>query len=74
MSKPETIERAALKLSDAATYLSVSVDTVRRLVRAGEIPHARVGNGIRVRRSDIDAYLESRTTTTWRPFRMTRHG
>jgi excisionase family DNA binding protein len=45
----------------------VSPDTVRRLIHAGRIPHARIGASIRIRRADLDAYLDSQTTTEWRP-------
>jgi excisionase family DNA binding protein len=60
-------EPAAMSVGDAGLYLSVSADTVRRLVRAGTIPHARIGNSIRVRRKDLDAYLDEQTTTQWKP-------
>jgi excisionase family DNA binding protein len=61
-------EPAALSVPTAAIYLGVSVDTIRRLVRAGSIPHARIGSAIRIRRADLDAYLEDQTSREWRPF------
>ena len=57
---------AALSIPDAGTYLGVSSDTVRRLVRAGELPHARIGNSIRIRRVDLEEYLQERTTRVWK--------
>ncbi|MHC4128113.1 MAG: helix-turn-helix domain-containing protein [Planctomycetota bacterium] len=56
---------AALSIPDAGTYLGVSSDTVRRLVRAGEIPHARIGNSIRIRHVDLEEYLQEKTTRKW---------
>ncbi|MHC4421483.1 MAG: helix-turn-helix domain-containing protein [Planctomycetota bacterium] len=56
---------AALSIPDAGTYLGVSSDTVRRLVRAGEIPHARIGNSIRIRHVDLEEYLQDKTTRKW---------
>ena len=68
----KTESAAALSISDAATYLAVSTDTVRRLIRAGEIPHARIGNSIRIRRVDLESYLEAQTTREWK--RVDRRG
>lgn len=62
----ERLEPAAVSIAGAGTYLGVSTDTVRRLVRSGTIPHARIGSSIRIRRADLDAYLESQTTREWR--------
>jgi excisionase family DNA binding protein len=60
------VEPAAVSIAGAGTYLGVSADTVRRLVRSGTIPHARIGSSIRIRRADLDAYLESQTSREWR--------
>jgi excisionase family DNA binding protein len=54
-----------LDLREAARYLSVSVDTMYRLVRSGELPHTRVRKAIRVWLADLDRYLESRTSRNW---------
>jgi excisionase family DNA binding protein len=68
MRNPDTIiQPAAVSIIDAAVYLGVSADTVRRLVRSGSIPHARIGNSIRIRRTDLDGYLESQISREWRP-------
>ncbi|NUQ66505.1 MAG: helix-turn-helix domain-containing protein [Pirellulales bacterium] len=61
------LQPAAVSIMDAAVYLGVSSDTVRRLVRSGLLPHARIGNSIRVRRIDLDAYLEAQTSRQWQP-------
>lgn len=68
MSNSETaIRPVAVSISQAGQYLGVSTDTVRRLIRAGEIPHARIGASIRIRCADLDDYLEARTSTEWSP-------
>jgi excisionase family DNA binding protein len=62
-----SLQPATVSIAGAGTYLGVSADTVRRLVRSGALPHARIGNSIRIRRADVDAYLEGQTTREWRP-------
>jgi len=61
------IQPVVLSIPQAATYLCVSSDTVRRLIRSGTIPHARIGNSIRIRRADLDGYLESQISRQWQP-------
>ena len=60
-------ETAVLDVNEAAAYLALSREGLYRLVRAGEIPHTRVGEAIRFRRLDLDAYLATRTTRDWKP-------
>jgi excisionase family DNA binding protein len=62
-----SLEPAALSIADTGRYLAVSIDTVRRLIRSGNLPHARIGNSIRIRRADLDAYLCGQTSRQWRP-------
>jgi excisionase family DNA binding protein len=50
-----------LTTEQVAQFLQVNPETVRRWVRAGELPVLRVGgpkSGYRIRRSDLDAYIE----------------
>jgi excisionase family DNA binding protein len=42
---------------EAAAYLRLSVETIKRKARAGAIPSAKVGRGWRFRRADLDAWL-----------------
>ena len=42
---------------DVATLLSVSTKTVERLVRRGEFPVYKIGKAVRIKREDIDRYL-----------------
>ena len=61
------IQPVVLSIPQASTYLSVSSDTVRRLIRSGYIPHARIGNSIRIRRADLDGYVERQVSRQWQP-------
>jgi excisionase family DNA binding protein len=68
MNDPKApVQPATVSIPDAARYLGVSADTVRRLIRGGALPHARIGNSIRIRRADLETYLQDQTSTQWRP-------
>ena len=43
-------------LADAARYLSVHVDTIRRLIASGDLPSYRVCRRILVDLNELDAY------------------
>jgi excisionase family DNA binding protein len=47
-----------LSIKDVAKYLGVEYKTVYRLVRKGAIPATKVGGMYRIRREDVDTYLE----------------
>ncbi len=51
-----------LTSEEAAEYLQVHVNTVRRWAREGAISAAKLGNrgGFRFRREDLDAFIERR--------------
>lgn len=49
-----------LTLSEVAAYLKVAEKTVSRMIAAGEIPCAKVGNQWRFRRDLLDSWLLSR--------------
>ena len=48
-----------LNVSEAAQYLRVHQETLRRLARNGEIPAYKVGRGWRFNRSTLDRWAES---------------
>ena len=48
-----------LTAKQAATYLSISVATLRRYVRSGQLPAGRIRREFRFRREDLDAALRS---------------
>lgn len=45
----------------AAEMLGMSVAAIYRLVRSGEIPHARLGKSIRIPRAKVMALIEGDT-------------
>ena len=47
-----------LRIDDVADLLAISRDSVYRLVRRGLLPTVRVGERIRFRVVDIEAYLQ----------------
>jgi len=49
-----------LEADDVAEYLGMRTDWVYREVRAGRLPHIRLGRAVRFRRESIEAWLESR--------------
>jgi excisionase family DNA binding protein len=49
-----------LEAEDVATYLGVRTDWVYREVRAGRLPHIRLGRAVRFRRESIEAWIDSR--------------
>lgn len=51
-----------LTVAEVADQLRVSTMTVYRLVKAGELPAARIGRSYRIRRADVDAFLSARYT------------
>jgi len=48
-----------LTTDEVLNYLKVKSRTVYRLIKAGELPAIRVGRQWRIRRSDLDAWLET---------------
>ena len=48
-----------LSTEQAAGYLQLSVETVKRKARAGDLPAAKAGRQWRFRREDLDAWLAS---------------
>lgn len=51
-----------IRTPEAAKYLGVHIETVRRWAREKVIPAAKLGNrgGFRFRREDLDRFLEQR--------------
>jgi excisionase family DNA binding protein len=50
--------RPMLSVLDAAVYLGMSPDTVYRIIRAGKLRTFKVEGTLRIRPSDLDAYLD----------------
>ena len=48
----------------AAKYIGVSITTLWRLRKLGEIKIVRIGNKANVRRADLDAFVQRQFTKT----------
>jgi excisionase family DNA binding protein len=53
-------QRTRIQTPEAAKYLGVHQETIRRWAREGAIPSAKLGNrgGFRFKREDLDRFLE----------------
>jgi excisionase family DNA binding protein len=49
------VEAENLTVEEVAKFLRVSRQTVYTLIRAGKIPHFKIGNKVRVKRTDLEA-------------------
>ncbi len=58
MPKARSIEKKALDLKAGAEYLSVSQDFLRKRIDTKEIPSFKLGDLVRVKIEDLDAYLD----------------
>lgn len=58
------MEAETLTVQEVANYLRVSRQTVYTMIRAGKIPHFRVGNKVRFKKSDIEALTNTQPKTT----------
>ena len=45
-------------IREAATRLSVSTTTIRRLIEKTELPMVRVGRCVRLREDDVEAFIQ----------------
>jgi excisionase family DNA binding protein len=50
-----------LTAREVAEAMRVSTMTVYRLIKAGDLPAIRVGKHLRIRRAELEAYLDART-------------
>src|SRR5918997_1277247 len=48
-----------LSLSEVRQELGMSKGWVYQRIRSGEIPHVKLGHNIKVRREDLEAYLQA---------------
>jgi excisionase family DNA binding protein len=51
-----------LTVQEVAELMRVSTMTVYRLIKAGELPAARVGRSFRLRESEVETYLQRGVT------------
>ena len=48
-----------LTISEAAKYLKMSVPGIRKYIKSGKVPSYQQGRLIRLKASDLDAFMES---------------
>lgn len=60
MAENETPDPLLVGVRDACELLGVSVPTLRRLIRAGELGTVPIDTRVRIPRADIDAFIERR--------------
>jgi excisionase family DNA binding protein len=62
----EAVEPAArtemFDKQNLARYFGVSVDTIERLVKAGDLPAVRIGNQVRFTLEDVDGFIHRHRT------------
>ena len=54
---PVTSSGDLLTVEQAADYLNITAHSVHRLIRERRIPFLKVGRLVRLRRTDLEAYL-----------------
>ena len=54
----------SLTVPEVAKMLRMSRQTIYNMVKAGNIPHFKVGNKVRFNRADLDALMQTKTVTT----------
>jgi putative molybdopterin biosynthesis protein len=54
----------SLTVPEVAKMLRMSRQTIYNMVKAGDIPHFRVGNKVRFNRADLDALMQTTPVTT----------
>ena len=55
---------ASMTVPEVAKLLRMSRQTIYNMVKAGDIPHFRIGNKVRFNRADLDALMQTKPVTT----------
>lgn len=53
-----------LNIKEVSEYLHCSISTIRKLIRANQIPYFRIGNRLLFNREQIDNWIFSQTSNT----------
>lgn len=59
-ARPGGVPDGAVDIDEISRYLGVSTQTVRRMVKAGDIPYLRMGKALRFVPADVLASIEHR--------------
>ena len=63
------MEESLLRSDEVAEILKVSVSMAYTLMRRGDIPTVRIGFSVRVRKEDLDRYIQENVSQTAPLFR-----
>jgi putative molybdopterin biosynthesis protein len=55
----------SLTVLEVVKLLRMSRQTIYNMVKAGDIPHFRVGTKVRFNRADLDALMQTKRVTTY---------
>jgi excisionase family DNA binding protein len=55
---PRTLRRSLLTAAEVAEMLSVSLRSVRRLIKDGKLPIVHVGRPVRIRPDTLEAFID----------------
>jgi excisionase family DNA binding protein len=58
------MEESLLRSDEVAEILKVSVSMAYTLMRRGDIPTVRIGSSVRVRKEDLDRYIQENVSQT----------
>lgn len=64
MTSPEL-----LRVREAAAYLNLTESAIRAFILKRQVPVVRIARSVRLRRSDLDAWIEQGTTPAAAPRR-----
>lgn len=64
MTNPEL-----LRVREAAAYLNLTESAIRAFILKRQVPVVRIARSVRLRRSDLDAWIEQGTTPVAAPHR-----
>ena len=53
-----------LNIKEVSEYLHCSISTIRKLIRANQIPYFRIGNRLLFNREQIDNWIFRQTSNT----------
>jgi excisionase family DNA binding protein len=58
---PESVR--LLTVQQAAEYVQLTIETIRRACRTGDLRASKIGMAWRIRSTDLDAWLEANSNT-----------
>ena len=60
---PDTRMETLLTAREVACYLKLSKSKVYYMIQTKKIPHVRIGRNVRIKETDLKAWLENNTIT-----------